>query len=413
MPKNSVRSVGALGYFFDPKELIFVLRYFSASSSLAVSAWSTDGSNNLTRCGHCDNCKRSPDSIERKDVTLESWKIIKAAQFIASEGGRATMGMLADLVRGSGGGAFAVGGSGKGRSKASDKTRLDMDDIAGGKVEMAKEVSAQFTSEETGNECLCQDVESLIVALLLSNYLKEDFSSTAYAINVYLVPGEQAFRISRLSPDDIRLGNSPRIMHSFLKKEARKKTVSGIKGKTPKISIDFVPPTRKGKGTSASDNKGTSVGKSKSKGDSDDSEASEPNASNWLVHKQSNGTVTAVRDHAANAHQPRGPRTISKRKRVDSSEESDVEKNDLGVSKDLQGFIAADDTEDDNDVSRDGEEVVAESGSDEEDGGWSFSFGTRSKETIQQAKEPIPATKRLKVSHSRLINNLDIIELSD
>jgi hypothetical protein len=195
--------------------------------------------------------------------------------------------------------------------------------------------------------------------------------------------------------------------------------MSGIKGNN---SIAFVPPTRKGKGKgTTSKGQGQNMGESNLRDDSDDSEAAEPNFSNSPVRKQANGnkgTVAAVPAHAPSAHQPRGPpRTTSKRKRVVSSEESDAEGNGLDDGNDLQGFIVADDTEDgneENEVSRDYREVVTEFGSDEDDEGWSFSFGTKSKSraTNPPPKDPMPATKRLKVT-DQSFNTSEIIELSD
>jgi ATP-dependent DNA helicase Q1 len=73
---------------------------------------------------------------------------MKTAQFIASEGGRTTVSQLADLVRGSGGATFSIGGSGKGKYKSSEKININMSEVAGGKVDMAKEVCRRSTSEE-------------------------------------------------------------------------------------------------------------------------------------------------------------------------------------------------------------------------------------------------------------------------
>ena len=57
------------------------------------------------------------------------------------EGGRVTLGMLADLVRGVGGGAFGVSGGGKrGKGNAKEKVELDLEEIAGGKVMLSKDV---------------------------------------------------------------------------------------------------------------------------------------------------------------------------------------------------------------------------------------------------------------------------------
>lgn len=119
---------------------LIVCRYFSASSALSLSAWSAEGSETLSKCAHCDNCTRSPGSVENKDVTLDAWKILKVALVIGEEGGRTTLGMLADLVRGAGGGAFEGGSGGKRKGKAKEKKPLDLDAICGGKVDMSKEV---------------------------------------------------------------------------------------------------------------------------------------------------------------------------------------------------------------------------------------------------------------------------------
>jgi hypothetical protein len=122
---------------------LIVYRYFSTSSALSLSAWSAEGSETLSKCAHCDNCTRSPESVDNKDVTLDAWKILKVAHVIGEEGGRTTLGMLADLVRGAGGGTFegGSGGRGKGKGKAKEKKPLDLDLICGGKVDMSKEVS--------------------------------------------------------------------------------------------------------------------------------------------------------------------------------------------------------------------------------------------------------------------------------
>jgi hypothetical protein len=71
-----------------------------------------------------------------------AWQILKVAEAIEHDGGRVTLGMLGDLVRGSGGGSYGVaGGGGRGRGKAKEKVGLDLEDIAGGKVKLSKDVS--------------------------------------------------------------------------------------------------------------------------------------------------------------------------------------------------------------------------------------------------------------------------------
>lgn len=108
-------------------------RYFSTSSSLSLSAWSgADGG----RCGHCDNCTRSSDSISTRDVTIESWQILKVIESATREGRRFTIKLLADLVRGTNGSAFTSGGGTKGKEKIS----FDLDRLIGGKITMNRGV---------------------------------------------------------------------------------------------------------------------------------------------------------------------------------------------------------------------------------------------------------------------------------
>jgi hypothetical protein len=118
--------------------------YFSSSSSIALSSWSTDASDTLTRCGHCDNCTRPPETLDKRDVTLDAWKILQVLENIKGEGGQVTVGMLSDLVRGAGGASFSVAQQGGGRKRKSggkEKVGLDLDAIAGGKLSLSKDVS--------------------------------------------------------------------------------------------------------------------------------------------------------------------------------------------------------------------------------------------------------------------------------
>lgn len=67
-------------------------------------------------------------------------------------------------------------------------------------------------------------MESLLIQLLLSRHFKEDFQTTAYSVNVYIVPGSQALRLSRLSRADVEGGKCPKIELPFLKKTGKRKT---------------------------------------------------------------------------------------------------------------------------------------------------------------------------------------------
>ena len=54
--------------------------------------------------------------------------------------------MVADLVRGAGGGTFSVFG-GKGHGKTKGRADLGLEEIAGGKVMLSKDVSIHYSCE--------------------------------------------------------------------------------------------------------------------------------------------------------------------------------------------------------------------------------------------------------------------------
>jgi len=83
---------------------------------------------------------------------------------------------------------------------------LDLDEIAEGKVTLGKD-----------------ETEALLVHLLLMQYLKETFHSTAYSINVYVSAGPNAMRLSRLRREDVESGRGPRITLTFAKKAPGKR----------------------------------------------------------------------------------------------------------------------------------------------------------------------------------------------
>lgn len=117
-------------------------RYFSHSSNLSISSWTTEDQDALERCGHCDNCTRPPESTERKNVSVQTWQLCKIANYVHTVGGKATVNMLAGLAKGAGGGAFdAYVSGGRGKRKEKEKVNLDLDAIAGGVVDLSKDVS--------------------------------------------------------------------------------------------------------------------------------------------------------------------------------------------------------------------------------------------------------------------------------
>jgi ATP-dependent DNA helicase Q1 len=77
-------------------------------------------------------------------------------------------------------------------------------------------------------------MESLIVQMLVLRYLEEAFSSTAYTVNVYVAPGNQALRLTRFTREDIVNGGGPRIQCSFRR--------HGRKVKSKKTTFDRQSP---------------------------------------------------------------------------------------------------------------------------------------------------------------------------
>nr|XP_019008636.1 ATP-dependent DNA helicase [Kwoniella pini CBS 10737]OCF47417.1 ATP-dependent DNA helicase [Kwoniella pini CBS 10737] len=171
-------------------------KYFSASAHLSASAWDapdtlSSSSGTTSTCGICDNCTRNPGSIISKDVTIEAWKILKVTRAVQTEQGRVTLTNLSDLARGLGGGMFnVIGGEGrKGKRKANgEKEKFDINSI-GGKIALGKD-----------------DTETLIIHLLLLGYLQDCepiFLAWADNVNVYIIPSDTAFRLTRLRLEDI------------------------------------------------------------------------------------------------------------------------------------------------------------------------------------------------------------------
>ncbi|KDN53055.1 ATP-dependent DNA helicase [Tilletiaria anomala UBC 951] len=139
-------------------------------------------SRNMPPCKKCDNCMGEA-GIESVDVTYESWQIVKALHEIESHRGRVTLAALCDLVRGLGGGKYNVkseSGKSKGAAARTKAGKLDMN-AYGGTVKLNKD-----------------NCERVIVELLIQGYILEDYSQSAYTINVYLRNAAKASRLTRL-----------------------------------------------------------------------------------------------------------------------------------------------------------------------------------------------------------------------
>jgi ATP-dependent DNA helicase Q1 len=72
------------------------------------------------------------------------------------------------------------------------------------------------------------------VELLLSRYLQESYSANAYAVNVYVVPGPQAIRLTRISREDLEKNRGPRVECSFRKAARKGKTTDKDNKRTSK-----------------------------------------------------------------------------------------------------------------------------------------------------------------------------------
>ncbi|KIR37776.1 ATP-dependent DNA helicase [Cryptococcus deuterogattii 99/473] len=197
-------------------------KYFSASAHLSTASWdnptslsSSDSTSTSTSpCGICDNCLRPASSISTRDVTLESWKILRIAQEVVKQSGRVTLPNLASLVRGLGGGSFGVVGGGegkKGRKQKStgEKAYLDIEEF-GGKVTMSAD-----------------DVEVVITHLLLIGYLQDSYHATAFSVNVYVIPSPTAVRLTRLEREEIETGKGARVECTFVVPQGKEKKASG------------------------------------------------------------------------------------------------------------------------------------------------------------------------------------------
>lgn len=102
-----------------------------------MSSWTTDETDALARCGHCDNCTRPPESVEHRDVTVEAWQILKILEYVQRHGGRLTLKGLSDV-------AHSGNFEGKNGGKKTEKQNIDLDNVADGKINLSKDVSLLY-----------------------------------------------------------------------------------------------------------------------------------------------------------------------------------------------------------------------------------------------------------------------------
>ena len=119
-------------------------RYFNKSSKLSLKSWEIGQEDARTPCGHCDNCTRAPDTLERPGARarVAAWQVLRVAEDTRKE---LTLTQLCDLARGLGSSATASVGKGKGKGRAKEKVTVDLERAAGGRVELSKEVRVLFS----------------------------------------------------------------------------------------------------------------------------------------------------------------------------------------------------------------------------------------------------------------------------
>ncbi|KAI0699173.1 P-loop containing nucleoside triphosphate hydrolase protein [Cerioporus squamosus] len=244
------KALAMLAFACDVEECrkIQFANYFNKSSKLSFSSWATAEEDTLTRCGHCDNCTRPPETLEHLGVRgrVAAWQLLRVAEEAGKE---LTMAQLCDLARGLGGGsakekepAAAAKGKGKGKGRGKEKPSVDVHEVAGGKVELSKE-----------------QTETLCVRLLVEGYLALSFSPTAYTVNVYLKPSSKTGRFTAFSREDIERGKGPAFECAFAKKAAKgRKSAAGLssvkkeeaddkpkstRGKRKRIEVSLTPPS--------------------------------------------------------------------------------------------------------------------------------------------------------------------------
>ncbi|KAJ3823997.1 P-loop containing nucleoside triphosphate hydrolase protein [Lentinula raphanica] len=174
--------------------------YFSHSANISLTSWSTSAHD---VCTHCDNCTRSKESFDTKDVTVEAWQLLRIVDEVMRTGGSATLAKVVELARSTGKAAYSGANSDgkKGRKRFGERKEaviMDLDVVCGGKVDMRKE-----------------DVETLVVDLLLQGYFKEHYHSTPYSTVVYLQLGKRAPRLLRVTSKEALAAETPRLSCSF------------------------------------------------------------------------------------------------------------------------------------------------------------------------------------------------------
>ena len=173
-------------------------RYFSVASQLDTSMWTTDDVDASEPCGHCDNCKRSPGSIEHRDMTQDAWKLIK---ILDAAGRPMTLKKLTSLARGNLGGFY------------DQKGKIDLKELIGAPISLRPIVRLFLLNTQS---CLIKEKEAehLFNHMMTEKYFVEKLDLNEHTTNVYYTLGPAASKLL-----DATLDNMPRgvVQHTFLR----------------------------------------------------------------------------------------------------------------------------------------------------------------------------------------------------
>lgn len=124
--------------------------YFQHLWQLSMTSWTTEDSNALERCGHCDNCIRQAaptHTFRTEDITVPVWQIIRIVGETQRLGAKVTMASLTQLVRTKVKAEVEVK-----RGRGKQKVQLNLQDLCGGPVD-AKMFSAEVSCATAQYTC--------------------------------------------------------------------------------------------------------------------------------------------------------------------------------------------------------------------------------------------------------------------
>ncbi|KAF9041140.1 hypothetical protein BDP27DRAFT_1435110 [Rhodocollybia butyracea] len=128
--------------------------YFSHTTELSVTPWSTSDASAWGPCGHCDNCTRTPEDYLDKDATIQAWQLLRIIEKVQKTTGnvtlanvtlakvtlaKVTLAKVTELARSSMGKVFVGTGSKKKHAGTKNEVSIDLDAVCEGKVDMTKE----------------------------------------------------------------------------------------------------------------------------------------------------------------------------------------------------------------------------------------------------------------------------------